>query len=186
MYMGEEAGMCSHALPCPSYFSCSRVLQMPTSSANPITQRVSQKMKKKDGPKAGDDPTEGDGRRWAKGAKFHYLSGRLLRWQDARDLGEMSTFYSRITLHFIRTFTWEHALDADGTGPPEEASEENLDDVLNVVGLSAEEISRRNVVYLDLRGVCMIFDHMYLPSVLTPRSQCRKSSAGSGTTGPSR
>ncbi|TFK81054.1 hypothetical protein K466DRAFT_604816 [Polyporus arcularius HHB13444] len=125
---------------------------MSTPSGNPITQRVSQKMKKRNQTSANDDPTEGDGRRWAKGAKYQFLFGLLIRWQDARDIGEMSTFYSRITLLFIRTFSWEHALDVEGTAPPDDPSEENLDAVLDVSGLTVEEIARRNVVYLDLRG----------------------------------
>ncbi|RDX42696.1 hypothetical protein OH76DRAFT_1488412 [Lentinus brumalis] len=121
---------------------------MSTSSSNPITVSVVKKMKKK----PTDDPTEGDGRRWAKGAKFHFLSGLLVRWGDARELAEMSSFYSRVTLLFLRQFTWDHSLDVDGTGTPGDPSEEDLDEVLDVRGLTAEEIARRNVIYLDLRG----------------------------------
>ncbi|RPD67895.1 hypothetical protein L226DRAFT_527577 [Lentinus tigrinus ALCF2SS1-7] len=120
-----------------------------SASANPITQSAPRKKKEKS---VNDDPTEGDGRRWAMGAKFAFLSGRLSLWRDARELGEMSTFYSRLTLLFIRYFTWERALDPDGNGPTEEPSEDNLDEVLDVTGLEPDEIRRRNEVYLELRN----------------------------------
>ncbi len=159
---------------------------MSSSSANPITKRVSQKMKKKGQTSANEDPTEGDGRRWAKGAKYLFLLGRLVKWHDARDSNEMSTFYSRITLLFIRAFSWEHALEGDSSVSLEEPSEENLDAVLDVTGLTAEEISRRNLVYLDLRSVRLNFSMCAFLSMLTRRLLYRNFSAGSATTGPSR
>ncbi len=92
-------------------------------STNAITQTVPRKKKVKS---PNEDPTEGDGRRWVTGVKFEFLTGRLPLWHDARDFGEMSNFYSRVTLLFVRFFTWEHALDPDGNGPAEEPSEDNL------------------------------------------------------------
>ncbi|RDX39725.1 hypothetical protein OH76DRAFT_1490873 [Lentinus brumalis] len=118
-------------------------------STNPITQSVPKKKKVKS-PK--DDPTEGDGRRWVTGSKFEFLTARLPLWHDARELSEMSTFYSRITLLFIRFFTWDRALDSDGNGPAEDPSEDNLDAILDVTGLQPNEIARRNTVYIELRS----------------------------------
>ncbi len=157
MDMAEEPGhVSSHAPPsCCPFFSPSLLIRMSTSSANPITQRVVSKMKKKNGQTTAesDDPTEGDRRRWATGCKFQFLDGRLPLWRDARDGVQMSSFYTRITLLFIRHFGWEHALDVDGTGPPGEPSEEGLEQVLDPAGLTDEQLATRNVVYLELRGV---------------------------------
>ncbi len=122
------------------------------SSCNPITQSVPRKKKVKS---PDDDPTEGDGRHWATGVKFEFLTTRLYLWHDARDHGEMSTFYSRLTLLFIRYFSWDHALDADGKKPDVEPSEDNLEKVLDVTGLDNAEVARRNAVYLDLRSVSL-------------------------------
>ncbi|RDX39964.1 hypothetical protein OH76DRAFT_1423985 [Lentinus brumalis] len=118
-------------------------------STNAITQTVPRKKKVKS---PNEDPTEGDGRRWVTGVKFEFLTGRLPLWHDARDFGEMSNFYSRVTLLFVRFFTWEHALDPDGNGPAEEPSEDNLNEELNVTGLEPDEVARRNAVYIELRS----------------------------------
>ncbi|TFK80859.1 hypothetical protein K466DRAFT_503161 [Polyporus arcularius HHB13444] len=64
----------------------------------------------------------------------------------------MSSFYSRLTLLFIRYFSWDHALDPDGNRPTEDPSEENLEQVLDVKGLQDAEVARRNTVYLELRS----------------------------------
>ncbi|TFK78369.1 hypothetical protein K466DRAFT_507386 [Polyporus arcularius HHB13444] len=64
----------------------------------------------------------------------------------------MSTFYSRLTLLFIRFFTWDRALDSDGNGPDEQPSEDNLNQVLDVTGLEPSEIARRNTIYIELRS----------------------------------
>ncbi len=149
-------------------------------SANPITQSAPRKKKVKS---AKEDPTEGDGRRWATGAKFDFLTTRLPLWHDARDGGEMSTFYSRLTLMFIRHFTWDRALDADGNGPAEEPSEDDLQQVLDVKGLEDQEIARRNTIYLELRSV-------RVPSFLSRPAcadlQSRSCSDGSATMGLNR
>ncbi len=119
-------------------------------SSNPITQSVPRKKKVKS---PNNDPTEGDGRRWATGAKFDLLNTRLPLWHDARALGEMSSFYSRITLLFIRYFTWDRALDPDGHRPAEAPSEDNLEQVLDPKGLLPAEVERRNRIYWEVRGV---------------------------------
>ncbi len=149
-------------------------------SSNPITQSVPRKKKVKS---ANEDPTEGDGRRWVTGAKFEFLNTRLGFWHDAREIGEMSTFYSRLTLLFIRTFSWERALDPDGNRPADDPSEDNLEQVLDVKGLEPDEVARRNTIYLELRSVC--------PPSFCIHSACakplsRSCSDGSAITEPNR
>ncbi|TFK81022.1 hypothetical protein K466DRAFT_569297 [Polyporus arcularius HHB13444] len=118
-------------------------------SANPITKSIPKKKKNKSD---NEDPTEADGRRWAKGHKYEFLAARLPLWHDARDLNEMSSFYTRVTLLFIRFFTWDRALDPDGNGPAEDPSEDNLNEVLEVAGLEPAEVERRAVIFMELRG----------------------------------
>lgn len=149
-------------------------------ATNPITQTVPRKKKVKS---PNEDPTEGDGRRWVTGVKYEFLSARLPLWHDARDLDDMSNFYTRVALLFVRYFTWDHALDPDGTAPAEEPSEDNLHQVLDPTGVDPDELVRRNNTYLELRGVSLLFFVFGPPRADSLR---RKSSDGSATTGPKR
>lgn len=106
--------------------------------------------------------SEKDKRRWAVGPRYDFLNGRITDWRDAKDSGDVATFYTQLTLFWIKTYGWDHADDHDDNRVVVDASRDNLEAVLSTTGLLDDEIERRRLLYLKLRGVRVLLVALYI------------------------
>ena len=97
--------------------------------------------------------SEKDKHGWAVGPRYDFLNWHITDWRDAKDSGDVATFYTQLTLLWIKTFSWEHADDHDDTRVVVDASGDHLEAVLSTTGLLDDEIERRRLLYLKIRGV---------------------------------